>query len=123
GVDVTALTPTTEWHLGTGASVGFYAGGADEGGLDGAYPNLAASVSHDGKYIDTGASFGIDLQPAAFAQTFQTEGDAGDATQLTIRLGANAAMALDERNSLSLGVSGRIVRFTSGNTSLTPTTS
>lgn len=122
GIDVTALTPTTEWHLGTGASVSFFAGGADDSGLDGAYPNLAASVSHDGKYFDTGASFGIDLQPAAFAQPDTNGVDAGDATQLTVRLGANAAMALDQVNALSLGVSGRIVRFTSGETSLSPTT-
>lgn len=123
GIDVTAQTPTTRWLFETGASVGVFGGSGDTDGLSGVFPNFAAAVAHDGKYIDTGANFGIDLQPATFARTDEIGNAGGDATQLTLNLGANASMALDPRNDLSAGVNGRIVRFTSGTTSLDETTS
>jgi hypothetical protein len=121
GLDFTALAPRTQWQFETGASVGFFGGEGDTDDLTGVFPNFAAAVDHNGKYIDTGASFGIDLQPAAFAQIDETGITEGDATQLSVRLAGDAAMALDPRNRLSFGVSGRIIRFTSGSTSLNPT--
>lgn len=122
GLDFTALAPRTQWQFETGASVGFFGGSGDTDELSGIFPNFAVAVDHDGKYIDTGASFGFDFQPAAFAQIDETGITEGDATQLSLRFAADAALALDPRNRLSLGVSGRALRFTSGTTSLRPTT-
>lgn len=122
GLDVTALTPTTQWQVETGASVGVFGGPGDTEDRNRVYPNLAAAVSHDGKYVDTGASFAFDLQPVAFAQLADTGLTAGDATQLSLRLAADAAYALDPRNRLSVGGSGSIIRFTQGSTTLEPTT-
>lgn len=123
GLDFAALTPTTQWQFETGAAFSVFGGaGADEG-LDGAFPNFAAAVAHDGKYVDTGASFAIDYAPVAFAQLDDTGFTEGDATQLSVRLAADAAYALDALNSLTVGGFGRIIRFPSGTTTLEPNTS
>jgi hypothetical protein len=123
GLDLTALTPTTQWTFETGASFGAFGGSGDTEGLDGAFPNFAAAVAHNGQHVDTGASFAIDYQPVAFAQIDDTGITEGDATQLTMNLAGDAAYALDARNSLSLGAFSRIIRFPSGTTRLEPTTS
>ena len=78
GLDFTALTPTTQWSFETGAALSAFGGDGDTEGLDGAFPNFAAAVAHDGQYVDTGASFALDYQPVAFAQlddTGITEGE------------------------------------------------
>lgn len=126
GLDFTALvSPRTQWDFETGASIGFFGGSGDvaEGVGSELYPNLATAVSHNAKYVDAGASFAFDLQPVAFAQLDQTGVTEGDATQMTVQFTADAALALDARNSFNLGGSGRIVRFTQGSTTLEPTTS
>jgi hypothetical protein len=122
GIDITALTPTTQWQIETGASGTVEAGGDDTEDLNGIYPNFAAAVSHNGKYLDTGASFAFDMQPSSFAQFEETGVTEGDATQLSVQLAADAAYALDSRNRLSVGGFGRVIRFTGGSTELVPTT-
>ena len=123
GLDVTALTPTTEWQVETGANVGFFAGDDGTDSSNRLNPNFAAAVAHNGKYVDTGASFAFDMQPTAFTQFDETGITEGDATQVSVRLAADAAYALDPRNRLSVGGSGRVIRFTQGTTTLEPTTS
>jgi hypothetical protein len=122
GLDFTALTPTTQWQIETGASASAFAGPGDTDGLNRVNPNFAAAVDHDGKHVDTGASFAFDMQPVAFAQLDDTGITEGDATQISVRLAADAAYALDRRNRLRVGGSGRILRFSGGSTSLEPTT-
>ena len=122
GVDLRALTPTTQWQFSTGASVGYFGGSGDSAGLNGAFPNFAAAVSHDGEIVDTGASLAIDYEPVAFAQLDNTGRTQGDATQLTMTLSGDAAYPIDPLNSLSLGAYGQIIRFPSGTTTLDPTT-
>lgn len=124
GLDVTALTPTTQWQFETGGSVGLFGGGDDENTDDRnkLNPNFGAAVSHNGKYVDTGASFAFDMQPSSFAQIEETGITEGDATQISIQLAADAAYALDSRNALSIGGSGRVIRFTGGSTTLDPNT-
>lgn len=122
GIDFTALTPTTQWSFETGAAFSAFGGDGDTEGLDGAFPNFAAAVAHDGQYVDTGASFAVDYQPVGFAQLDDTGITEGDATQLSIGIAGDATYALDAFNSLSLGAFGSIIRFPSGTTSLEPTT-
>jgi len=122
GLDFTALTPTTQWQVETGASVGAFGGSGDREGRNRLNPNFAAAVDHNGKYIDTGASFAFDMQPASVAQLEETGITEGDATQVSVRLAADAAYALDARNRLNLGGFGRVIRFTRGETTLEPTT-
>ena len=121
GLDLTALTPTTQWQVETGANLEF-GGDDDEGDQNLLNPNFAAAVSRDGKYLDTGASFAFDMEPSSFAQFEETGITEGDATQVSIQLAADAAYALDPRNRLSVGGFGRVVRFTGGSTTLVPTT-
>jgi hypothetical protein len=124
GIDITALTPTTQWQIETGASGTVGVGGGDDADeLNSINPNFAAAVSHNGKYVDTGASFAFDMQPSSFAQFEETGVAEGDATQMSVQLAADAAYALDARNRLSVGGFGRIIRFTGGTTTLVPTTS
>lgn len=121
GLDLTALTPTTQWQLETGANLAF--GGSDDAESQNRLnPNFAAAVSRNGKYVDTGASFAFDMQPSSFAQFEETGITEGDATQISVQFAADAAYALDRRNRLSVGGSGRITRFTGGSTTLVPTT-
>ena len=122
GLDLTVLTPTTQWQVETGASVGFFGGPGDTEDLNRLNPNFAAAVAHNGKYLDTGASFAFDMQPVSLAQIDETGVTGGDATQISTQLAANAAYALDARNQLSVGGSGRVIRFTRGSTTLEPTT-
>jgi hypothetical protein len=123
GIDITALTPTTQWQIETGASGTVGVGGDDDTDeLNQISPNFAAAVSHNGKYVDTGASFAFDMQPSSFAQFEETGVTEGDATQMTVRLAADAAYAIDPRNRLSVGGFGRVIRFTGGSTTLVPTT-
>ncbi len=124
GIDITALTPTTQWQIETGASGTIGVGGDDDTDeLNRINPNFAAAVSHNGKYVDTGASFAFDMQPSSFAQFEETGVTEGDATQMSVQLAADAAYALDARNRLSVGGFGRVIRFTGGSTELVPTTS
>jgi hypothetical protein len=124
GIDITALTPTTQWQIETGASGTVGVGGGDDADeLNSINPNFAAAVAHDGKHVDTGASFAFDMQPSSFAQFEETGVTDGDATQMSVQLAADAAYALDARNRLSVGGFGRIIRFTGGTTTLVPTTS
>jgi hypothetical protein len=125
GLDVLALTPTTQLQFETGASVGLYGGDAEDedDSRNGIYPNLGVAFSRNGKYVDTGASFAFDMRPTAFSQFEDTGVVEGDATEVSVRLAADAAYALDGRNSLSLGGSGSVTRFTGGTTTLEPTTS
>jgi hypothetical protein len=121
GLDLTALTPTTQWQAETGASLAV--GGSDDEEDQSLFnPNFAAAVSHNGKYIDTGASFSFDMQPSSIAQFEETGVTEGDATQVSVQLAADAAYALDARNQLIIGGSGRIIRFTGGSTELNPNT-
>jgi hypothetical protein len=122
GLDFTALTPTTQWQIEAGANGSIFGGPGDTDGLNRINPNFAAAVAHDGKYLDTGASFAFDMQPTDFAQLEETGVTAGDATQLSVRFAADAAYALDARNQLSIGGFGRTIRFTRGTTALEPTT-
>jgi hypothetical protein len=122
GLDFARLTPTTQWQVETGATGAVFGGPGDTDDLNRLDPNFGAAVAHDGKYVDTGASFAFDMQPARFAQFEETGVTEGDATQISVRLAADAAYALDSRNRLNVGGSGRIIRFTSGSTSLDPTT-
>jgi hypothetical protein len=123
GLDLLALTPTTQWQVETGASIGIFGGEADTDDRNKPHPNFATAVSHNGKYLDTGASFAFDMQPSSISELEETGVAEGDATEISVRLGADAAYALDSRNQLSLGGSGRITRFSGGTTSLEPTTS
>jgi hypothetical protein len=122
GLDFTALTPTTQWQVETGATGGIFGGSGETDDLNRINPNFAAAVAHDGKYVDTGASFAFDMQPTTFAQFDETGVTGGDATQTSVQLAADAAYALDARNRLSVGGSGRIIRFSGGTTTLSPTT-
>ncbi len=121
GLDFTALTPTTQWQVETGATIGFFGGPGDTDDRNRVNPNFAAAVARNGKYIDTGASFAFDMQPTAFAQLDDTGITEGDATQISVQLAADAVYALDPRNRVSVGGSGRIIRFTGGSTTLDPT--
>ena len=122
GVDLRALTPTTQWQFETGASAGYFGGSGDTSGLNGSFPNFAAAVSHNGEYVDSGASFAVDYEPVAFSQLDNTGRTQGNATQLTMTLSGDAAYPIDPLNSLSLGAYGQIIRFPSGTTTLDPTT-
>jgi hypothetical protein len=122
GLDFTALTPTTQWQVETGVTGGIFGGPGDTDDLNRINPNFAAAFSRNGKHVDTGASFAFDMQPASFAQFEETGITEGDATQVSVQLAADAAYALDSRNRLSLGGSGRVIRFRGGETELEPTT-
>jgi hypothetical protein len=122
GLDVTALTPTTQWQIETGASGGVFVGSGETKGLNRLNPNFAAAVANNGKYLDTGASFAFNMRPTAIAQLDETGIVEGDTTQISVQLAADAAYALDPRNRLSVGGFGSVIRFDGGTTALVPTT-
>ena len=81
----TGATPTTEWQILTGVTGSVFGGpGKDEtdDDLNRVDPSFAANIAHNGKYLDTGASFFFDMAPASFAQLEETGVTEGDATPL-----------------------------------------
>lgn len=122
GLDIGAVTPTTQWQIRPSLTGSVYGGPGDTSGLNRINPSLDTAVAHNGKHVDTDARFHVGTQPVAFAELDRTGITSGDATELSVNFAGNAAYALDPRNRLSLGGTADLVRFTQGTTSLTPIT-
>jgi hypothetical protein len=122
GFEFGTRTPTSTLTLEAAVAAAAFGGPGNTRGLNRVNPDFGAGYTYDGKYLDIDTDFQLHFQPASFAQLDETGITSGDATQITGLLTTDVAYAIDPRNRIKLTGSGRLVRFTNGTTSLTPTT-
>ena len=122
GLTVARETSAAAIEIRPSLSLSAFGGPGDPGDLNRVDPGLSGSLTLQGRRLTLTSELEADAKPTSETQVLDTGIVDQDTTQLSVRVSAELAYALDPRNRTTLAGTASLVRFTDEGTLLTPTT-